>query len=79
MKAQEPLIPTRLYKMVASMEAAIFSCQCDQMQNCEGAVVKPFIWSCVLQRAIHLATRRGKATNRQANGEDAEIDDVYRR
>ena len=35
-KAQEPLIQTWLYKMVASMEAAIFNCQCDQMQNCEG-------------------------------------------
>jgi len=33
-KAQEPLIPTWLYKMVASMEAVIFNCQCDQMQNC---------------------------------------------
>ena len=35
-KAKEPLIPKWLYNMVASMEAAIFSCQCDQMQNCEG-------------------------------------------
>ena len=35
-KAQEPLIPTLLYKMLASMEAAISNCQCDQMQNCEG-------------------------------------------
>ena len=35
-KAQEPLISTWLYKMVASMEAAIFNCQCDQMQSCEG-------------------------------------------
>ena len=35
-KAQEPLIPTWLYKMVASVEAAIFNCQYDQMQNCEG-------------------------------------------
>ena len=35
-KAQEPLISTWMYKMVASMEAAIFSCQCDQMQDCEG-------------------------------------------
>ena len=34
-KAQELLIPTWLYKMVASMEAAIFNCQCDQMQSCE--------------------------------------------
>ena len=34
-KAQEPLILTWLYEMVASMEAAIFNCQCDQMQNCE--------------------------------------------
>ena len=35
-KAQEPLILTCLYKMVASREAAIFNnCQCDQMQNCE--------------------------------------------
>ena len=32
----EPLIPKWLYKMVASMQAAIFNCQCDQMQNCEG-------------------------------------------
>ena len=36
MKAQEPVISTWLYKMVASMEAAIFNCHCDQMQNCEG-------------------------------------------
>ena len=35
-KAQEPLIPTWLYKMIASMEAAIFNCQCDQILNCEG-------------------------------------------
>ena len=35
--AQEPLISTWLYKMVVSMEAAIFSCQCDPMQNCEGS------------------------------------------
>ena len=35
-KAQEPLIPTWLYKMVAFMESAIFNRQCDQMQNCEG-------------------------------------------
>ena len=35
-KAQENLIPTWLYKMIASMEAAVFNCQCDQMQNCEG-------------------------------------------
>ena len=35
-KAQEPSIPTWLYKMVASMEAVIFNCQCDKMQNCEG-------------------------------------------
>ena len=28
--------------MVASKEAAIFNCQCDQIQNCEGDV-KPFI------------------------------------
>ena len=34
--AQGPLIPTWLYKMVASMEAAIFNYQCDQTQNCEG-------------------------------------------
>ena len=34
--AQEPLIPTWLYKVVTSMEAAIFNCQCDQMRNCEG-------------------------------------------
>ena len=25
--------------MVASMKAAIFNCQCDQMQNCEGGCV----------------------------------------
>ena len=37
MKAQERLIPTWLYKMVASMEGAIFNCQCDQMQTCEGS------------------------------------------
>ena len=35
-RVREPLIPMRLYKMVASMEAAIFNCQCDQMQNCDG-------------------------------------------
>ena len=35
-KVQEPLIPTWLYKMVASMKAAIFNCQCAQMQSCEG-------------------------------------------
>ena len=35
-KAQEPLIPTWLYKVVASVEDAVFNCQCDQMQNCEG-------------------------------------------
>ena len=34
-KAKQPLIPTWLYKMVATMEAAIFNCQCDQMQNCK--------------------------------------------
>ena len=33
---KEPLIPTWLYKMVASMEAAIFNSQCDQTQNCQG-------------------------------------------
>ena len=32
----KPFIPKWLYKMDASMEAAIFNCQCDQMQNCEG-------------------------------------------
>ena len=36
MEAKEPLIPMWLYKMVASMEAAIFNCQCDQMQKCKG-------------------------------------------
>ena len=36
MKVQKPLIPTWLYKMVASMEATICNCQCNQMQNCEG-------------------------------------------
>ena len=36
MKTQEPLIPTWLYKMIAFMEAAIFDCQCYQIQNCEG-------------------------------------------
>ena len=41
-EAQEPLIHTRLHKMVAFMEAAIFNCQCDQMQNCEGDC-EPFI------------------------------------
>ena len=35
-KAQEPLIPKWLYKICTSMEAAIFNCQCDQMQNSEG-------------------------------------------
>ena len=35
-KAQETLIPTRLCKMVASVEAANFNCQCDQIQNCKG-------------------------------------------
>ena len=35
-RAQEPLIPTWLYKMVASMNAAIFNCQFDQMQHCKG-------------------------------------------
>ena len=35
-KDQESWIPTLLYKMVASMEAAIFNCQCNQMQNSEG-------------------------------------------
>ena len=35
-KAQKDLIPWWLFKMVASMEAAVFNCQCDQMQNCEG-------------------------------------------
>ena len=34
-KAQEFLIPTWMRKMVAAMEAAIFNCQCDRMQNCE--------------------------------------------
>ena len=34
-QAQEPLISKRLYKKIASMEAAIFNCQCDQMQDCE--------------------------------------------
>ena len=35
--AQRSLIPTLLYKMDASMKAAIFNCQCDQMQSCEGS------------------------------------------
>ena len=34
--AQDPLISTWLYKTVASMKAAIFNCQCDQMQNWKG-------------------------------------------
>ena len=34
-KAQGPLIPTWLYKMVASMKATIFNWHCDQMQNGE--------------------------------------------
>lgn len=29
--------------MVASMEAAIFNCQCDQMQNCEGGCETFFV------------------------------------
>ena len=32
----------KLYKMVASMKAAIFNCQYDQMQTAK-AVVKPFM------------------------------------
>ena len=43
MKAQEPLIPTTLYKMVASTEAAIFKCQCDYLVKTTKAVVKPII------------------------------------
>ena len=35
-RPQEPLIPTWLYKMVASLEAAILNCQCDQMPNRKG-------------------------------------------
>ena len=35
-KAKEPLILTWLYKKVASMEDAIFNCQCEQVKNCQG-------------------------------------------
>ena len=43
-KAQEPLIPTWLCKMVASMEGAIFNCQCDQMQYYEGSCEIIYPW-----------------------------------
>ena len=57
-KSQEPLIPALLYKMVASMEAAIFDCQCAQMQNCEGGCETIYILRIVGLLLWSLRTRR---------------------
>jgi len=43
-KARVSLIPTWLYKTVASMVAAIFNCQSDQTQNCEGRCETIYIY-----------------------------------
>ena len=59
MKAQEPVIPTWQYKMVASMEAVIFNCHCDQMQNCEGGCETIYLnWLYQISSFCHLQMKQ---------------------
>ena len=39
------------------MEAAIFNCQCDQMQNCEGGCETTYCFQCRSEEFINLCTK----------------------